>query len=112
MLQNYVIGAMLMSMANLINVERKIDNFQIIEVAEPSNPNSFLSIMKAAHMAHPDKDGVHLFEMDDVTLVLLIVLIVILVIICILVCCCCCASCALAGAAAKQKREEEEKEER
>ena len=101
---------MLMSVANMINLERKIVNFQtIVEVAEPTNPNSFLSIMKAAKLAHPDVDGMHLFEMGDETVVILVALIIILVVICILVCCCCCACCALAGAQAIETKDEEDR---
>ena len=41
----------------------------------------------------------HVYEMDQTTLIILIVVIVILVCICILICCCCCAGCMLAAQA-------------
>ena len=40
---------------------------------------------------------IHVYDMDQTTLIIVVVLIVILVCICILICCCCCAGCMLAA---------------
>ena len=77
------------------SVERPDADSFMMFAKDPNGPidNALIQAETLSTMNSP----MHVYDMDQTTLIIVVVLIVILVCICILICCCCCAGCMLAA---------------